>query len=132
MLLLLFIDDKTLKLGLPAIGIIIAIGVAVGLLAHVLDPKVPTPKPENLLTPSIFDDVGDWPPASGTLISRLLAILSLTLFIFGPVGLVLGLMALWGNRRNRGWPLVVNWLGIVLSSLMTALMWVAVALDSKG
>lgn len=58
-------------------------------------------------------------PPSGSLVSRLLAILSVVLAITGVVGLGLGVAGVISNWRSKGWPLVTSWVGLVLSVPIT-------------
>ncbi|MBX9654218.1 hypothetical protein K2Y11_11420 [bacterium] len=57
-------------------------------------------------------------PLSGSLVSRLLAILSVVLAITGVVGLGFGVAGVISNWRSKGWPLVTSWVGLVLSVLI--------------
>jgi hypothetical protein len=60
-----------------------------------------------------------------TLIGRFFAILSVPTFFLPYVGLTIGGISLFMNRRVTGWPIVVTWIGLVLSGIISGLVTLA-------
>jgi hypothetical protein len=61
------------------------------------------------------DDLADSVYVRVSLIRKALALLSLVLGVFPLIGLVFGVIAVVANRKSRGWPKGVSYLGLVLA-----------------
>ena len=64
----------------------------------------------------------------GAVVGRILSILGLILFFLPPIGIAVSIVALVMNWRVKGWPKVVAWIGVSISSLLLLLMFGALTL----
>ena len=100
---------------------IVALGTCFGFLAGclvlLLDP--PLKKSEAVDEP-VFT-------VGSTLIGRIMAILGLILFFIPPLGFAVSLGALVAGWRQGGWPRVVSWIGVGLSSALLLLLFIIIA-----
>jgi len=58
------------------------------------------------------------PILRASVLARLTAIMGLVFFFLPPLGIALALVAVIANRKTKGWPRIVAWIGFVLSTLV--------------
>jgi hypothetical protein len=113
---------------LPVLGGLVG-GLLLGCLIWFLDPP-PTTTTEFGRRPrhNYIEVLDNSSAPHGTFVTRFLALLSVVLCWAPFVGLVLAIPAVVLNRRARGWPRIVSWVGLALSAVVTALLVVILAL----
>jgi hypothetical protein len=102
--------------GLPGALIGAAAGFGLGLVVYLLDQPASTES--NLEAESDSGNGSETPAVSATLVGRFLALLSLLLFYFPILGLILSLVAVFMNRGTQGWSLAVSYVCLILASLI--------------
>jgi hypothetical protein len=107
------------------------LGFLAGIVIWLLDPP-PRPGPFIWTRESGIVQTESDATAAGSLVGRVLALVSILLFCLPPLGLGLGIAAVVMNRRVVGWPRTVSWIAMSLSVILSIAFVIVLVLAPGG